>query len=406
MGLSKDDMRPLLELLRHEIAHWQHGAGLCAREFPLVEVSLEGNPLVELEYQAAITQGLRQLVVLQLGADLKAQPGGMTAKHYKLMATRQGDFLGSDFPSSMAGLHGQLPKATDVGARPGSPGTAGMHGSKRSSSSKSLPPHFREEDEDDGGQALERNAVSEGDADSDQDIHHSLELILSSTGAGSTATRGGSIPVSAMPDRGSNRGLTVPDRGLECGFGPAPNARVFQGLAHLDPSDTDSEGAVLSARHLAAAAEEEEEEEQQQQQPQLAASNAQCGWRSGEAEDEEVEPASAREPDPHERLDAVSERLRDGDIQPGHHVLRWALDRISSDVSSSAEPGQEPPPANRSEVELEGVCGDPLLQPGGTEELRPLQAWQGFEGAPSEGSGTPWEAAAAERPMKRSQSAW
>jgi hypothetical protein len=45
-----------------------------------------------------------------------------------------------------------------------------------------------------------------------------------------------------------------------------------------------------------------------------------------------------RERDPHERLYEVSERLRDGGIQPGGH-LRWTLDRISSDldVSSNAE---------------------------------------------------------------------
>lgn len=57
MQLGRDDLRPLLQLLSREIAH--HKAGF-SRDFPLAEVSLEGNHL-EPEFPAAVSNALGQL---------------------------------------------------------------------------------------------------------------------------------------------------------------------------------------------------------------------------------------------------------------------------------------------------------------------------------------------------------
>ena len=57
MGLRRDDLRPLLQLLRRELAH-EHGG--YSRRFPLAELSLEGNELDE-QFPAAISNALREL---------------------------------------------------------------------------------------------------------------------------------------------------------------------------------------------------------------------------------------------------------------------------------------------------------------------------------------------------------
>lgn len=402
MGLSREDLRPLLELLRHEIANRQNGGCTFEHEFPLAEVNLEGNPAVEPEYQAAISHGLRQLAVFQLGADLSARPGGLAGADILPAAPRLDQPAWSyptispwrSFPSTephRLPLHIRDPGAWAGISSPGQAASTGAQGS-RGGSSKSLPPTLREsrsqeDGEDYGEQGLERNAVSEGDADSDQeaelfnhrgrhDMKHQfqeeLEAIAvrlssplqagrpgsppagvlrrpatanaASQGSSSrdpkarggrpasasvtsneTFSRGASIPVSAMPDRGG--AFMVPDRGLECGFGPPVDARGVQ-ASHLDPSDTDSEGSELDVQDERRAVE---------------------GWRvddewmmsgasmRGRAEVDRGLASASRERDPHERLYAVSEQLRDADIHPGGHVLRWTLDRISSDVSSCAE---------------------------------------------------------------------
>lgn len=57
MGLRREDLRPLQQLLRAEIASLHAGYG---RHFPLAELSLEGNPL-EAPILAAVADALRQL---------------------------------------------------------------------------------------------------------------------------------------------------------------------------------------------------------------------------------------------------------------------------------------------------------------------------------------------------------
>ena len=57
MGLRRDDLWPLLQLLRRELAHEYDGYN---RRFPLAELSLEGNELDE-QFPAAISNALREL---------------------------------------------------------------------------------------------------------------------------------------------------------------------------------------------------------------------------------------------------------------------------------------------------------------------------------------------------------
>ena len=57
MGLRRDDLRPLLQMLRRELAH-EHDGYSC--RFPLAELSLEGNELDE-QFPAAISNALREL---------------------------------------------------------------------------------------------------------------------------------------------------------------------------------------------------------------------------------------------------------------------------------------------------------------------------------------------------------
>ena len=57
MGLRREDLRPLQQLLRAEIASLHAGYG---RHFPLAELSLEGNVL-EPPILAAVADALRQL---------------------------------------------------------------------------------------------------------------------------------------------------------------------------------------------------------------------------------------------------------------------------------------------------------------------------------------------------------
>ncbi|CAK9016351.1 unnamed protein product [Durusdinium trenchii] len=57
MGLRRDDLRPLQQMLRSELANLHAG---YRRHFPLAELSLEGNPL-EAAVLAAITHALQQL---------------------------------------------------------------------------------------------------------------------------------------------------------------------------------------------------------------------------------------------------------------------------------------------------------------------------------------------------------
>jgi len=57
MCLRRDDLRPLLQLLRRELAHEYDGYN---RRFPLAELSLEGNDLGD-QFPAAIANALREL---------------------------------------------------------------------------------------------------------------------------------------------------------------------------------------------------------------------------------------------------------------------------------------------------------------------------------------------------------
>lgn len=467
MGLSREDARPLLELLRHEIAHRQRCNGDYDNEFSLVEVNLEGNPLVEPEYHAAIMHGLRQLAIFQLGADLTARPGGLAGADLLPPPTRvRPDFplwrVPSAVPSSRSANASMPPVGLSSGlsSATGAQASGTVQGLSQASrgSSKSLPPQPTESRHADDGQGLERNAVSEGDADSDQepeifdhrgryDMKHqfkeeldALSIRLSQfspperrpsappagmrrrrlpdsacqadqTAAGTSASSGGgssrgaNIPVVSTPTVGAPQAY-LPDLGLECGFGPIPTVCVSE-AAQLDLLDTDSEGSTVSG--LQAAAERSGEGSHPRAAGVTPRSEGESGRLDpsvevGQATAEQQSASAARHPepesDPHERLDSVTKRLRDGCVPP-ENALRYTLDRISSDVGSAAvEYGEvpPPPPAKQSQVELEenftGVDLELLNLPGPDLDV-------------SEGSSSPLEAALPDRPvvMRRRNSA-
>lgn len=405
--------------------------------------------MVELEYQAAIMHGLRQLAVFQQAADLLVQPQPHSSSQDDIGALLARPDFASWFPHTAEGygLHARL---SDTAARPGSSGTTAPYGShfSHSASSKSLPP----QQVDDGGRNFQRDAVSEGDADSDQepeifadwgrhdrrrhkqqwqeeleaiatchsqpsstrpssalaDRKHrstsaaaaeqlrSLRPSSASSSRNEASSRGASIPVCTIPGGGADQAV-VPDRGEECGFGPPVQAILYQD--HLDPSDVDSEGAAPSSRHFPAAGDEDEQE------LRSAREAAESAWIAGVAAEQDVQLDMVRGQkayvrDIHERLDMVSERLRDGLLQPGRSMLRMALDMTASSNTSieqaqeaQAAPSwvrpEEPPPGEQDVLRVQNLRGD---SPGSQDT--------------SEGSGGPGEALASNEPggMRRRHS--
>lgn len=178
---------------------------------------------------------------------------------------------------------------------------------------------------------MERNALSEGDADSGGedtnifDYRHRGEarrrfeedlLALgpqldecercaqpqrSESSQRSRASRSSSITL----------GL-IPDRGMECGFGPPPPGQAFAHLAsHSDPCDESSLSSGASARALAAVGSDAHRPVQDRMHAKL------------------------------EILHALFQQGGGENIPAGPEILRYALDLVSSDTSLNAAESEE-----------------------------------------------------------------
>lgn len=405
MSLVREDVRPLLELLRHEIAAMQLGS--VERNFPLAEVSLEGNTRLEPEYHGAIMHGLRQLAV----APKWPGPHGPPPRLEGQAASRAGAY------GSGAALEGL---AQSQGSQGGT------------SSSKSLPPRVRKlsQGAEGEGQELERNALSEGDIDAEaeqepefvdhrlrQNMKHQFQEELEALATrldvplnqvpfyprprtpqpAAQRLEGGAFATGHWAAAVTSSGSNIPDRSMEHGFGP-PVAGDYQ-ASHLDATDSDSDGQQhLSVNGQAAearqgdrrtAASRGSSSQQQASESSRAAltSGAHPGGGDFVATLRGVQSEDER-PNFHERLDNLSERLRESGLQvAGPDVLRYALDQVNSDVSLLA--------AEHAEDELDGAA---------QQQQQMAELLQNTEGGASQAETEQSEAEVSSRNMARAHS--
>lgn len=221
MGLRRDDLRPLQQLLRAELANLHAGYGRFP--FPLAELSLEGNPL-DAPVFAAITNALQQLCPGPSYLPAGAWHKGDAPKR----PPRRGETTGTTGPVTVTVPQALLPL-------------------RRTQSQ----PHLVEA----ASEIEERQALSEGDMD-DGEVPDRSEIIqefqedlqILSAFLESREARPVHRPVRAarteqrvsMSSEGSGLEIAaIPDMGLEFGFGPP--------VLHGTYSHTDTPDASLDA---------------------------------------------------------------------------------------------------------------------------------------------------------------
>lgn len=198
MGLRRDDLRPLQQLLRAELANLHAGYGRLP--FPLAELSLEGNP-IEAPVLAAITNALQQL----------------SPQQSYLKAFRKGERWHSPPPGGVTERTGALPsdgKLRRTQSQPNLEGAASPDISERKALSEA----------DIESEGIELPARAETIQEFQEDLQI-LSAFLEASKARrpqrpSTAPAGRSDQrVSSSEDSGDVI-AAIPDMGMEFGFGP------------------------------------------------------------------------------------------------------------------------------------------------------------------------------------------
>lgn len=226
MGLRRDDLRPLQQLLRAELANLHAGYGRLP--FPLAELSLEGNP-IEAPVLAAITNALQQL----------------SPQHSYLKA-----FKGERWEPQPAAPAGGTERVT--GALPSLLGGKLRRTQSQPNLEGAASPDISE-----------RKALSEADIESEgtelparaetiQEFQEDLQIL--SAFESSKARREQQRPSSSAPARRTDQRVSlssedsgmdviaaIPDMGMEFGFGPP----VLHGTySHTDTPDASGDASA------------------------------------------------------------------------------------------------------------------------------------------------------------------
>lgn len=302
MGLRKDSLRPLLQMLYREVAHKQ--AGLHS-EFPLEEVSLEGNPL-DPEFPNAIAIALQQL------AD---QPPMADAWPSRPLSS-------APPPPAAHAASGQYSIAAPPRAR-------------------SMPVLPSERGRESSPVDIDRDAVSDCSADEDFEPASDLRsrALLRERLAKECAhlasrldERGESEGCSRRSDPriGSGHSSTyggiplghIPNRSHECGY--ARDGRFPDLLSDSEPNESDS-GSVDDGEGADAFADCEK--------ATLGGGQAAHGFGRPAAPCSGDASAQQTRNEPHAKLNMLHRLFNESDAREMPHMLQYALEAVNSDTS-------------------------------------------------------------------------
>lgn len=364
MNLAADDMRPLLELLMHEVACRQNTVTVAPPyDFPLVEVSLEGNPL-DAEHVGAILQALAKLREPESWERIVEGYPGFDAGEGRTTWHEWGSGLP---PRKLPEIvlpqraHSQPPPTVDKleafdsernalsegdadpeDAEPGTFDHRNRLAKKRQMQDElsvltlRLGARRRHRHEPGGGHSgKERRRRTRHRAGS----AHQQDVELQSRGIDEFGAMSSSAGLRSS-DRSSITLGAIPDRGVELGFGPPPGAEGFPAYDTVAPG-------------MGSSSEEE-----------MIESSRRSGWRGADGSEGHaaeprgievttpfaVRPATAPGPEPggvpndrmHAKLEMLHELFEQGAClgraaAAGPEVLRCALDLISSEASLPAD---------------------------------------------------------------------